>query len=321
MDTEETLRQRILELTGWPSLGRMAIATNTSDPMSIQRGDIIRLQNRDYVVRGNQHETRFGIGDQPKYWVFSAHDLDSGQRKILKTVFDEDFHIHIGVFRIHCYREPAKESRVLEMVRDDLRFMQGFTAYDEVGSNVRVLDFIRGETLFNHLCTIEKNHRDYFDQDLGGYLHRLLTSIEAIKKLHDLGTCHGDIRNDHIIIDADTGLFRWIDFDLNQHVSDFDIWSIGNVINYVVGKGITSFHEVLRSKTVSAEVKQSLMPEDGSAFYEYRIMNLGKLYPYLGPKLNSILRHFTVRPEAFYNNLDELLEDYHEMLDTEFALS
>jgi hypothetical protein len=147
----------------------------------------------------------------------------------------------------------------------------------------------------------------------------LKDSIESIQLLHEKGTCHGDIRNDHIILEAGTGLYRWIDFDLTQDVSDFDIWSIGNILAYAVAKGICSFHQVLKDESVSAEVRDSLKPEDGSAFYEYRIMNLKKLYPYIPLRLNDLLLHFTIKPKDFFNRIAQFVEAYNEMLDTEFA--
>jgi serine/threonine protein kinase len=319
MDERKRLQERIRELTGWMTVGRTAIITDTSDPMAVQRGDIVRLRDRDYLIKGNRYETRFGIGDQPKYWVFSSVDLETGKPLILKTVFYEEFHVHVGVFRMHCYRDPEKESRVLDLTRGDRRFMQGETVYDSLGNNVRILEYIHGDSLFKSIHDFSKPHCDYFEQDLGPILHKLAGCIEAIAHLHQLGFCHGDIRNDHILIERDTGEYRWIDFDLNQHVSDFDVWSLGNVINYVVGNGITSFHEVLRGNRFPDNVKQSLSPKDASAFYEYRVMTLGKLYPYLPQRLQDILAHFTIRPQAAYGSVAELLEDYYEMLDKDFA--
>ncbi len=319
MSEREQLRDRIRELTGWSNIGRSQIITDTSDWMRIERGDVLRLDGRDYIVQGNQYETRFGIGDQPKYWVFNALDLETGQAKIIKTVFHEDFHVHIGVFKIHCYRSPEKESRVLELVRGDSRFMQGITTLDEKGNNVRVIDFIRGETQFNHIVGINKPHEQYFHEDLPAILRKLTTSLEAVAFLHKNDLCHGDIRNDHIFIDAGDGGYRWIDFDLLQHVSDFDTWSLGNIINYAVGKGITAFSNVLKSDKFSDEVKATLKPEDASAFFEYRLMNLARLYPYIPDRLNAILEHFTIKPKEFYGNIGQLMDDYYEMLDTEFA--
>lgn len=311
---------RVRELTGWKLYDRAKILTDTSDWMRIVRGDILQLENREYLIMGNKHETRFGIGEQPKYWVFSAIELDNGRQIIIKTEFDEDFTAHIGIFKIHCYRSPIKEAQVLDLVRDDERFMQGYLVLDEKGNHVRIIDFIKGETFFNYIHGIQKSHERYFHEDLPQILHNLVESIEAIGFLHDRKTCHGDIRNDHIIIEADTGRYRWIDFDLNQNVADFDVWSIGNILNYTVGKGINSFQQVVKSDGFSDEIKESLAPTDASAFYEYRIMNLKKLYPYIPDGLNEILLHFTIRPRDYYFKIKDLLEDYREMLERDFPL-
>lgn len=319
MTEQDRLRARIKEVAGWDMSGPIKIVTDTSDCMRITRGNVVRLGGEDFLIKGNRYESRFGIADQPKYWVFSAVALATGEAKILKTVFHEDFNVHIGVFRIHCYRSPDKESQVLEMTRGDRRFMQGYTSYDDHGNSVRVLDYIRGKNLMEYIYRIEKDHEHYFHEDLPGILRKLTDSIEAVALLHERGTCHGDIRNDHVLVETGTGQLRWIDFDLNQHVSDFDVWSIGNVISYAVAQGIKSFQAVIKGHDFSDEVKQSLLPEDGSAFYEYRVMNLKKLFPYIPERLSKILMHFTIRPTGFYSSMTELLEDYHEMLDTEFA--
>ena len=83
---KEQLAERIRELVGWKVLpSKINIVTDTTDWMRIARGDIIRLSCGDYLVRGNMREPRFGIDDQPKYWVFSAVDLCNGNEKIIKT--------------------------------------------------------------------------------------------------------------------------------------------------------------------------------------------------------------------------------------------
>lgn len=314
----DELTARIKQLTGWPQVDRPRIVTDTSDCMRIQRGDVLRLGRHNFVIEGNRYETRFGIGDQPKYWVFGAIDLETGQHKILKTVFHEEFHVHIGVFKVRCYRSPDKEAQVLKIVKGDRRFMQGYTLHDDKDNNVRVIDFIRGPTIFQSVYNINKKHEQYFYEDLPGILRKLINSLEAIQFLHDRGTCHGDIRNDHIIIEAETGEFRWIDFDLNQHVSDFDVWSMGNILNYIIGKGINSFQQVLKSNQFSDQIKQKLVPEDGSAFYEYRIMNLKKLYPYIPDVVNDILLHFTIHPRGTYEAVRELIGDFRDMLEGTF---
>ena len=296
----------------------MKIVTDLSDWINIFRDDVIRIGGKDYAVRGNMNEPRFGIDDQPKYWVFSAVDLENGDEKIIKTVFTETFYAHIGIFKIKCYRAPEKEGLVLDLVRDDKRFMQGYHYNDEKGNNVRVIDFIRGKSFFHTLPTIEKPHKQYFEEDLPGILTKLSASFRAIKHLHDNGFCHGDIRNDHIMVEADTGEYRWIDFDLKQDVSDFDIWSLGNIISYAVGHGLKTFRAIMKSDDFSDDVKNSLLAADGSAFYNYRLMNFSKIYPYVPPRLSLILRHFTSDPIGFYESIDEFCDSYDEMLHQEF---
>ncbi len=321
-NNKEILAEKIQLYLGWKvNPFRINIVTDTTDWMRIKRGDIIRLNCGDYLVRGNMHEPRFGIDDQPKYWVFSTVDLNDGSEKILKMVFHEEFYVHIGFLRIRCYRNPQKEGDVLNLVRGDNRFMQGFICYDEKKNAVRIIDYIRGKSFFQYIPMIErKTHLEYFYEDLPEILWKLLDSFKAINFLHKNKFCHGDIRNDHIIVETETGNYRWIDFDLMQDVSDFDLWSCGNIVSYAVAKGLKTFDQVIKGNEFSLEVKKSLTPEDASAFYNYRIMNLAKLYPYIPIKLSKILLHFTIKPISYYGSLDEFIEDYSEMLDKEFPL-
>lgn len=321
MDEIEALTARIKEMTGWKLYSPIKLYTDTSQWMNITRGDVMRLGDTDYVVKGNAKESRFGIEDQPKTWVFNVINMNTGESKIIKTVFYEEFDVRITMLKIHCYRSPKKEARVLDLVKGDMRFMQGFTQLDDKGNHVRVLDIIRGDTIFNHVASIKKPHEQYFQEDLPGILWKLKDSIESIQFLHQNKTCHGDIRNDHIYIDRNTGLYRWIDFDLTQDVSDFDIWSLGNILSYITAKGIKSFHQVLKDKSLPEKVRRSITADDASAFYEYRIMNLKKLFPYIPPKLDKLLLHFTVKPLSFYSDISQFVEEYNDMLDTEFPQS
>ena len=318
--TEKEITDRIKEVTGWLNVKRFRIITDTTEWIRIQRGDILRLGGRDFVIKGNRYETRFGIGEQPKYWVFGAVELETGKQKIIKTVFHEDFNVRIGVFKINCYRSSEKEALVLELTSGDRRFMQGYAVEDEKKNQVRIIDYIRGETLLQSVHENRKSHEQYFYEDLPSILLKLTESIQAIHQLHMNHTCHGDIRNDHIIIEAETGHYRWIDFDLNQHVSDFDTWSMGNIINYAVGKGINSFSMIFKGDKFSDKIKQSLSTDDASAFYEYRVMNLKKLYPYIPDRLNNILLHFTINPKVYYSNMTQLIRDYYDMLENDFHL-
>lgn len=319
MTDKNDLAKRIEDITGWKTnFKRFKIVTDTSDWMQIHKGDVMKLDDRYFVVRGNMREPRFGIDEQPKYWVFSAIDLDNGLEKIIKTVYTEEFTVHISILKIRCYRSPDKEGKVLDFTRGDDRFMQGETFFDDKGNNVRVIDYIRGITFFKFIPDIKKDHEQYFFEDLPDILWQLLELILAIQKLHNLGFCHGDIRNDHIIIESGSKKYRWIDFDLMQDVKDFDLWSLGNIINYAVAKGILTFDAVKKSKTFLDSVKHSLVASDGSAFYSYRIMNLQKAFPYIPDKLGKLLQHFTMKPLRYYTTIKDLIYDYTDMLETNF---
>ncbi len=299
---------------------RFSVVSDTSDWMRIARGDVIKLGSDYYLIKGNMRESRFGIDEQPKLWVFSAIDLRDGSEKIIKTVFKEEFYAHIGFLRIRCYRDVDKESAVMELGKGDFRFMQGKTYFDEKGNNVRVINYIQGVSFFNLIPSINKQHRDYFEADLPNILLKLKSSIEAIGLLHKNGLCHGDIRNDHLYRESATGNYIWIDFDLKQDVSDFDLWSLGNIISYAVGKGIITFDSILKSKQVGDDIKNSLASTDSSAFYNYRIMNLQKIFPYLPENLSNMLRNFTVKPPVFYRDINEFIDGYYQMLARDFGL-
>lgn len=319
MKDKKYYADKIFDRVGWKTnLARFKVVRDTSDWMAINRGDVMIFGDGEYLIKGNMREPRFGIDEQPKMWVFNAVDLDTGDEKIIKTLFNEEFYAHIGILKIRCYRSPDKESAVLDSVRGDSRFMQGETFYDEEGNNVRVIDYIKGESFFRYVYSIEKDHKTYFIEDLPRILRNIRTTIEAILRLHELGYCHGDIRNDHIFIEGKTGDYRWIDFDLKQDVTDFDLWSLGNIISYAVAKGILTFKSVLKSPDFSDDVKASLTQNDASAFYNYRIMNLQKAYRYVPFRMAKILRRFTIKPPEFYTSVEELLDDFNESLDREF---
>jgi serine/threonine protein kinase len=198
--------------------------------------------------------------------------------------------------------------------------MQGYMCHDVKSNNVRIIDYIKGDSLFQYIPSIKKSHLQYFNEDLPEILKRLLDSIQAIQFLHSNKLCHGDIRNDHIYIERETGLYRWIDFDLKQDVTDFDLWSMGNILSYVVGKGIITFSAIQKSNDYPNEIKNSLAFEDSSAFYSYRIMNLKKIFPYIPDNLSTILRKFTIRPLAYYINLADFIHDYKNMLIKDFNI-
>ncbi|MBI5324154.1 MAG: hypothetical protein HZB41_02555 [Ignavibacteriae bacterium] len=316
---KEELIVKIKDMTGWDlNPKRFKIVTDTSQWMNIIRGDIVRLSSKDFLVKGNLCETRFGIEEQPKYWVFNTIEMDTGENKILKMVFHEEFTAHIGILKIRCYRSPEKEAKVLDLVKDDPRFMQGKAYYDDMNNAIRAIDFIKGDSIFNEIYLINKPHQQYFYEDLPQILRKLHDSFLAIKLLHKNKLCHGDIRNDHIFVERSTGVYKWIDFDLKQDVSDFDMWSMGNILSYTAGKGIRTFSQIIKGNEFTDDVKNSLEFSDSSAFHNYRIMNLAKLFPYIPPQFSDMLQHFTINPKAFYSGIDEFCDKYWDVIENEF---
>ena len=179
---------------------------------------------------------------------------------------------------VKCYRSAEKEAQVLTLARGDERFMQGRAARDSRGNVVRIVDFVFGTDLLSYLQSVPLRHEEYFHALLPGILTNVGNNLGAIEQLGDPGLCHGDIRNDHLLIERGTGSYKWIDFDLNQDSPDFDIWSAGNILHCVPGKGFVTFHDAIHSKP---ELSGRLFDEDASVFFPNLVMNLRKVYGYI----------------------------------------
>lgn len=309
MPEPAALRRRIEELTGRPAPRAPRVFTDTTEFMAIARGDVVSLEGRLFLVRGDMREGRFGLDEDPKFWVKSALCLETGAEKILKLVFHEEFRIRVGLLAIRCRRDPEKEAAVLDAVRGDRRFMQGETRRDEAGNPVRVIDFIRGGSLYDQVRAPGTDHREWCRARLPGVLARLLPAVEAIRDLHARGFRHGDVRNDHLIVDAETGEYRWIDFDLEPDVPDFDVWSLGNVLLLAIGAGEHTFRAAAAGRVGAPAPGTLLGPEDASAFFAHRVMNLRKLFPWVPSDLNDVLLHFSFGTDRFYETVEEILAD------------
>ncbi len=308
------LKSRIEFLTGRPVKKEILISEDTSEYLDINRGMVLRIEENDYLISGNAREGRFGLHDEPKFWVKYALDLTSGEQKVLKLVFYEEFTRHLGRFQVKNFRSPEKESAVLDIVRGHQLFMQGRTVNDVKGNNIRIIDFIQGESLFSYIAEIELDHETYFFQTFPIILKSLIKSVQAMNFLSCQGEHHGDIRNDHILIEKDSGLYRWIDFDYSVNYPDYDLWSMGNIIVYTAGKGIHSFHSVQKNRAQYPANISTLSEGDTLLFYKYRIANLKKLFPYIPIKINDILLRFSSGTNNFYENFQEQIEDLQEAL-------
>lgn len=141
---------------------QVRIFSDTSDIFRIDYDDVVILGGRPYLVRNNEHEGRFGIDDQEKFWVKRARDLTDGSVKVIKLTFHERFEANVGELKFECFRSPQKEARILDLVKGNPNFMQGHSVQDSGGNIVRVLDFIKGKTLADFILTLGKDHEDYF---------------------------------------------------------------------------------------------------------------------------------------------------------------
>ncbi|MFH2009381.1 MAG: hypothetical protein ABI333_22510 [bacterium] len=308
-DNPAELKERIESLSGRRVPTAPPIFEDTTSYMGIYGGSVLRLDGNDYFVLGDATEGRFGIDDQPKFWVKYAMDLATGDRKIIKLVFFEEFVTTFGFLKVRCRRSPEKESAFLEHARGHERFMQGFTVADPVGNQVRIIEFIRGKSLYETLNLLELSHEEYFHERLPGIMTEVIACIDALAEMHAKGLHHGDVRNDHLLFETGTGLLKWIDFDYSVNYTDYDIWSLGNVLTFVVGKGLHTFRRVHRNPEEYPGLTGELDEDDAIMLSKHRIANLRKLFPYIPAELNEILLRFSTGASHFYEDLESQARD------------
>jgi hypothetical protein len=312
--TEDDLREMMARRAGLTSPPRkIRVVTDTSDFFRVDYDDVVVLEDRPFFVRNYEREGRFGIDDEPKFWVRKAVDLLSGKPMILKMVFHERFTVTVGGVAFECIRSPRKEARVLELVRGHPGFMQGVTRRDSAGNLVRVIDYIQGEKLPDIVHGLGRGHEDYFRNHFPSLLEEFITLVRAIGMLHGHGERHGDIRRDHIIRDRETGRFRWIDFDFDYyHVENafgYDLFGLGNVLVFLAGRGDMTVQWLRRHEP---GLMGRITHEDVNVVFRNRVVNLRKLYPYVPGALNDVLMRFSAGAEVFYDETGQLLEDLGE---------
>jgi predicted Ser/Thr protein kinase len=305
----QALSQRIGEMTQREAPRRLKIFEDTSQFMSIDVGAVLRLAGNDYLVSGQAREGRFGIDEQPKFWVKSSIDLTTGAKKIIKLVFQETFNSRIGKTVFCCTRSAEKEAAVLQRMHAHPNFMHGQAVRDAVGNLVRIIDFISGPSLFEHLRRHKMSHAAYYRQKLPQIMEPVIECIGAIAHLHKLGLHHGDIRADHLIIKNETDTYVWIDFDYEVDNLSYDLFCVGNILLQVVGKGRHSLHDIRLRPPDYPGFNDNLASSDMSLMFPHRVCNLRKLYPYISAALNEVLMRFSVEATDPYNSLDSLQED------------
>lgn len=294
------------------------IFTDTTEFFDIDYGDEIHLQDRRFKVTGHAKEMRFGIED-PKYWVKKAIDIDTGVRKYIKLAFFESFETELSGLKINCFRDPDKEGDVLNLTKDHPLFMHGEVFVDSKGNNVRVIDVVHGMNLLFYIDSIRVSYTDYFNKYLPVILRDLIKLFDAVRFLHLNNFTHGDIRNDHVIKENKTGNLVWIDFDYNFETPEspfsLDIFGLGNILNYTIGKGFHTYYNLKNDKYVYKDLIDRLGVEDFSLLENRRLINLRKLYPQIPHTLNNILMHFSNGADITYESVDEIIEDMNRCLE------
>ncbi|UCF93931.1 MAG: protein kinase family protein [Desulfobacterales bacterium] len=289
---------------------RLKIHTDTTDFFRIEYNDVLLLGENPYLIRHNAREGRFGLDDEVKFWVKRAIDLKTGASKIIKLVHYEKFMTRIGNIEFECFRSPKKEARILNLVSAHKNFMHGFSMPDATGNLVRVLEFIPGRPLSTYVESLELDHRSYFHEEFPRILDHFIECVEAIHFLHAHGEKHGDIRRDHILIDREREVYRWIDFDYNyrhrENIFGYDLFGLGNILMFLAGKGDVL---LLDLKNRDPQRLSLLAEEDLNIVFHNRVANLKKIYPYIPESLNRVFLHFSKGAQWFYENTRQLLED------------
>lgn len=310
---EAELIERVDHFSRFPHRGKLKVVQDTSEFMNIKSGDVLELAGAYYLVRGDEMEGRFGLDGEPKFWVKRVVDLLDGSPKIIKLVFHESFMMQLGVERIRCFRSPRKEARILEKVADDPYFMHGFTVFDAAGNEVRILDRIRGVKFYEFINNLSMEHETYFHTRFPDVLSNIVSAVEAIGRLHGMEELHGDIRNDHILVEKETGRYTWIDFDYTYEWAEnpfgVDLFGLGNILLFATGMGFHNLPDLSACAPEGMQVKSCVAPSDLSLFFKHRIINLQKLFPYIPDELNHVLMHFAQGAEVFYETTQELLDD------------
>jgi serine/threonine protein kinase len=293
---------------------RFRIITDTTDFYRVDYDDVAIFEDRPYLIRNVEKEGRFGIDEQPKFWVKRAIDLITGETKIIKLVFWERFTAKVGGISFECFRSPKKEARILELVKGHPNFMQGFSVEDSVGNLIRIIDYIKGKTLSDIVFSIKKSHEEYFHDDLPSLLKSYAEIIDAVRFLHNHGEKHGDIRRDHILKDSKTGDYKWIDFDFNYYHGEnkfgYDLFGLGNILIFLVGGGDVT----IQGLADRPDILDLINENDTNIVFHNRVANLKKVYPYIPDELNYMLLHFSNGANVFYESTDELFSDMQKAI-------
>jgi len=289
------------------------VLEDTTDFFEVEYGDVLLLNGAGYLVRGTESEKKFGLEGEPKPWVKSCVDLVTGDRKIVKLAFVEEFACRIEGLGFTCLRNPEKEARILDNVKGHPGFMQGFHVVDAGGNNVRVLDRVSGQSLDNVVRSLACDHETYYRNHLPRILTGLAEAYRSMGDLHAMSEIHGDITPDHLFVETGTGRYIWIDFDYDykekENIFIRDILEMGTLLSFVVGKDYVVYRDL---RLYHPEIAFLLDPQDMQSVFPNQLANLKLLYPYIDDKINTVLLRFSQGSRVRYDTAYELADDIED---------
>lgn len=287
------------------------IVDDVTEFMHIDHGDVILLEGEHFLVFNDARERGFGYTDA-KHWVKRCRALESGEQRILKLCFYESFTLDKGSLRITCYRSPQKESRILDIVRGDTRFMQGRTLHDVKGNPVRIVEIVHGGRLDMRVVDMQMDHEQYFFQEFPWILEKFISACQALADLHALGERHGDVWRDHLRFNPENGELCWIDFDYAYELSvnpfGLDLFGLGEILIFLTAKGsygTDELSQILEGRDFLTRLRQ----EDFSLLHKNMLVNLKSVYSYIPDAFNNVLLHFSQGAEVAYESVSELILD------------
>jgi hypothetical protein len=149
-------------------------------------------------------------------------------------------------------------------------------------------------------------------------VREFLECARAIAFLHQGGFRHGDIRRDHIYVEYETGLFRWIDFDYDFYLPErpfaLDLLELGNLLMFLIARGDCRGRDFIDHHHIEEAVLSTISADDYSLLAKSRIVNLQKIFPYIPTELNQICMHFSQKATIWYDTADEFCLDLEKVV-------
>ncbi len=193
-----------------------------------------------------------------------------------------------------------------------------FCLRNELFKEIRSLENDYEPNFISYIDSFRMKYDIYFKNILPDILQKLVRAFEAIHFLHKNGFRHGDIRNDHLMIENETGNFVWIDFDYDFQVTEnpfsLDMFGLGNILAYAIGKGFHNAYMIANDTYTYGDLINRIDGGDFSLSDKRRLLNLKKLYPSIPSTLNNIIMHFSSSAEVYYEFVDEIIEDLNRCL-------